>query len=91
MPFDGMDVVRYVAVGALATSVAIGELLSRYHDDRPFRVILSPPGSFYLGVNALAAGLALYIVADLPTTKIASLTPLFQPQTNLLPASASAF
>jgi uncharacterized membrane protein len=57
-PKDYWPAVVACALGAL---LAVAELVARYRDD-PAAAVLSLPAAVYVGVNAVAAGVALYLI-----------------------------
>ncbi|MGH3152825.1 MAG: hypothetical protein ACRDOB_19130 [Streptosporangiaceae bacterium] len=58
MPKDYWPAFVACVLGAL---LAIAELVARYRDD-PVAAVLSWPAAVYVGVNATAAGVALYVI-----------------------------
>jgi gamma-glutamylcyclotransferase (GGCT)/AIG2-like uncharacterized protein YtfP len=58
MPKDYWPAFVACVLGAL---LAIAELVARYRDD-PAAAVLSWPAAVYVGVNATAAGMALYVI-----------------------------
>ena len=55
------SIVDYLVVLLLGAFIGFIEILSRYKD-APFKVSFSPPGMFYILINALVSAIALWIV-----------------------------
>jgi hypothetical protein len=56
----------YLPTAAIGGLVGFGELVSRYRD-APWRVAIMRPGLLFIGVNALASALALFLLAEFHT------------------------
>jgi hypothetical protein len=52
---------RYLSVAAIGAAVGFAELVARYRDE-PWSVGRSPPGLAFVGANALAAAIALFLM-----------------------------
>jgi hypothetical protein len=61
---SSLDLLQYVAVFAIGSLVGIGELVARYKD-APRAALVTRPAQFYIGINAVAAVLALVAIRSL--------------------------